>query len=40
MDSLILTQTGKMAAWITKMHITDLSLTVELILHKTRNKCG
>lgn len=37
MNSLILTQTVKMAEWITKMHITDQSLIAELILHKTRN---
>lgn len=40
MDSVILTQTSFMAAWITKLQITELSLLVELILHKTKNRYG
>lgn len=40
MDSVILTQTSLMATWITKIQITGLSLLVELILHKTKNRQG
>lgn len=38
MESLILPQTGLMITWTTEMHITDLSLIVEVILYKIKKK--